>query len=215
MVGQSVSDFTTVTETNTTFVENSGSPPLPVELSAFSANVLSDKDVMLNWRTETEVDNYGFEIQRQTFGNTEWTKIGFVDGNGNSNSPKNYSFIDHNPMNGSKFNYRLKQIDTDGEYEFSNVIEAEIFPGKFILSQNYPNPFNPNTKIIYQIPEASKVTIKVYNMLGAEVASLVNETKEPGIYEVEFNGKNLPSGTYIYRLIAGDFIQVNKMVLMK
>ncbi len=215
MVGQSVSDFTTVTETNTTYVENSGSPPLPVELSGFSADVIAEKEVMLNWRTETEVSNFGFEIQRRTFDYTEWTRIGFVAGNGNSNSPKEYSFTDDNPVNGSRFNYRLKQIDTDGNYEFSNTIEVEIFPGEYVLNQNYPNPFNPTTKITYQISKESNVEIKVYNILGAEVASLVNETKEPGYYEVEFNSINLPSGTYIYRMTAGDFVQVKKMVLMK
>ena len=170
---------------------------------------------MLNWTTETEVSNYGFEIQRRTFGDTEWTRIGFVAGNGNSNSPKHYSFIDENPVNGSKFDYRLKQIDTDGNYEFSNVIEAEIVPEEFVLYQNYPNPFNPVTKITYQISKESKVVIKVYDILGTEAVTLVNETKNPGYYEVEFNGINLTSGTYIYRMTAGDFVEVKKMILLR
>ena len=215
MVGQSVSDFFEVPETNLTYIENSGSPALPVELSGFSADVISEKQVMLNWTTKTEVDNYGFEIQRRTLGDIEWTSVGFVAGNGNSNSPKFYSFTDKNPVNGNRFNYRLKQIDTDGKYEFSNVIEADIVPGGYFLNQNYPNPFNPATKITYQISKESKVVIRVYDMLGAEVVSLVDETKEPGNYEVNFNGVNLPSGTYIYRMTAGNFVEVKKMILMK
>ena len=215
MVGQSISDFFEVPQTNATYIENLGFPPLPVELSGFSADVLSEKEIMLNWKTETEVSNYGFEIQRRTFGDTEWTRIGFVAGNGNSNSPKHYSFTDSHPVNGSRFNYRLKQIDTDGNYEFSNVIEAEIIPGEYVLNQNYPNPFNPVTKITYQISKESKVVIKVYDILGTEVASLVNETKNPGYYEVEFNGINLTSGTYIYRMTAGDYVETKKMILMK
>jgi hypothetical protein len=215
MVGQSISDFFEVPQTNATYIENSGFPPLPVELSGFSADVLSEREVKLNWTTETEVSNYGFEIQRQTFGDTEWRRIGFVAGNGNSNSPKDYSFTDENPVNGSKFNYRLKQIDTDGKYEFSNVIEAEIIPREYTLYQNYPNPFNPATKITYQISKESKVVIKVYDILGTEAVTLVDEIKNPGYYEVEFNGINLTSGTYIYRMTAGEFVEVKKMVLIK
>jgi hypothetical protein len=215
MMGQPISDFFEVPQTNATYIENSGFPPLPVELSGFSANVLSDNEVILNWTTETEVSNYGFEIQRQNFGDTDWTRIGFVAGNGNSNSPKHYSFTDDNPVNGSKFNYRLKQIDTDGNYEFSNVIDAEIIPADYFLYQNYPNPFNPVTKITYQISKESKVVINVYDILGSEVVSLVNDIKEPGYYDVEFKSTNLPSGTYIYRMTAGDFVEVKKMILMK
>jgi hypothetical protein len=215
MVGQSISDFFEVPQNNATYIENSGFPSLPVELSSFSADVVSDNEVILNWTTETEVSNYGFEIQRQNFGATDWTRIGFVAGNGNSNSPKHYSFTDNNPVNGSKFNYRLKQIDTDGDYEFSNVIEAEIIPADYVLYQNYPNPFNPVTKITYQISKESKVVINVYDILGSEVVSLVNDTKEPGYYEVEFNATNLPSGTYIYRMTAGDYFETKKMILMK
>ena len=215
MMGQSVSDFFEVPQTNATYIENSGFPPLPVELSGFSAIVLSEKEVMLKWTTETEVSNYGFEIQRRIFGDIEWTRIGFVAGNGNSNSPKNYSFTDGHPVNGSRFDYRLKQIDTDGNYEFSNVIEAEIVPGEYVLNQNYPNPFNPVTKITYQISKESKVVIKVYDILGTETATLVDEIKSPGYYEVEFNGINLTSGTYIYRMTAGDFVEVKKMILLR
>jgi hypothetical protein len=215
MVGQSTSDFFEVPQTNATYIENLGSSPLPVELSAFSAAVLRPNEVKLSWRTETEVKNYGFEIQRRGFNDNEWTKIGFVAGSGNSNSPKNYSFIDNKPLNGSRFNYRLKQIDSDGNYEFSNVIEAEIIPSEYILNQNYPNPFNPVTTISYRISKESKVVIEVYNILGTEVVTIVNETKQPGYYEVELKGTNLSSGTYFCRMTAGDFVDVKKMILMK
>ncbi|MDZ7623648.1 MAG: hypothetical protein U5J96_04260 [Ignavibacteriaceae bacterium] len=118
--------------------------PLPVELSSFTA-VFSDGTVQLKWITETEVNNYGFDIERKVE-KQEWTQIGFLAGYGNSNSPKTYSFTDNNLIGGSKFQYRLKQIDTDGQYKYSETIEVEISPGNFTLYQNYPNPFNPSNK---------------------------------------------------------------------
>ena len=170
--------------------------------------------MQLNWQTETEVNNYGFEVERNSSGN-EWENIGFVEGQGNSSSPISYSFTDRNAAGGNKLRYRLKQVDFDGEYEYSNEIEVEIVPKKFTLYQNYPNPFNPSTKIRYQLPKETKVTIKIYDILGVEVISLVDEKKESGYYEVELNGIDLSSGTYFYRIIAGDFVEVKKMVLMK
>ena len=192
--------------------------PFPVELSSFSVSIIGSS-VKLSWRTETEVNNYGFEVERQvrssqsSVGNYE--KIGFVNGNGNSNSPKNYSFTDLNPITGSKFYYRLKQIDNDGQFEYSNAVEIELVPTEYALYQNYPNPFNPSTMIRYQLPNESKVVIKIYNILGSEVMELVNERKEAGIYEVEFDTDNLSSGTYIYRIIAGSYIETKKMLLLK
>jgi hypothetical protein len=185
---------------------------LPVELSNFTAKIFKSK-VDLSWRTETEINNFGFEIERKTEGN--WQKVGFVKGNGNSNSPKEYSYLDKNPVGGSKFQYRLKQIDNDGRFEYSKVIEVENVPNEFGLNQNYPNPFNPSTKIRYQIPNESKVVIKIYNILGSEVMELLNEKKDSGIYEVEFNAENLSSGTYIYRIVADNFVQTRKMILLK
>jgi len=192
--------------------------PVPVELTSFTANVRENK-VMLEWATATEVNNYGFEIEKQTgskqsvLGN--WEMIGFVEGHGNSNSPKQYSFTDKNLVGGSLFKYRLKQIDNDGTYEYSDEIEIEIIPVEFALYQNYPNPFNPTTKIRYQLPQESKVIIKIYDILGSEVITLLNEKKEPGVYEIEFNAQHLSSGTYIYRIIAGSFVETKKMILMK
>ncbi|MCF6270624.1 MAG: cellulase family glycosylhydrolase [Melioribacteraceae bacterium] len=184
---------------------------LPVELIKFFATIVRNK-VQINWQTATEVNNYGFEIERSSFQKdgttpvrTDWKMIGFVEGHGNSNSPKDYSFIDADNLSGL-VKYRLKQIDTDGSFEYSNIIEVEInSPKEFKLSQNYPNPFNPSTIIRYDIPngDAMFVTLKVYNSLGEEIEALVNERQTSGSYEVEFNAKNLSTGIYFYRLTAG------------
>jgi len=202
--------------------------PLPVELSSFSGSVIGST-VKLIWRTETEVNNYGFDIERKEgdrSSNTQnWEKVGFVNGNGNSNSPKNYLFEDKTVTTG-KYSYRLKQIDNDGEFEYSKTIEIEFgVPGTYELSQNNPNPFNPTTRIVYQIPEKGNVTLKVFSSLGEEVAVLVNEEKPAGEYVVEFsaiggsafggNAYTLTSGVYFYRLKAGSFVETKKMILLR
>ncbi|NNJ51959.1 MAG: T9SS type A sorting domain-containing protein [Ignavibacteriaceae bacterium] len=187
--------------------------PLPVELAYFSAVVL-DGGVKLEWRTETEVSNYGFEILRSAQ-NDNWEKIGFVEGHGNSNSPKDYSFID-SEVNGGKYSYRLKQIDTDGSFEYSKIIEVDLgSPQEFELSQNYPNPFNPATKIRYTLPEAGNVKLVVYNLLGEQVAELINEFKEAGVHTINFNAENLNSGLYIYKIELTGFTAAKKMQLVK
>ncbi len=187
---------------------------LPVELSSFSASI-TGSTVELNWITMTEVNNYGFEIERMSEKNPSWQKIGFVAGNGNSNSLKTYTFIDSESQPG-KYVYRLKQIDNDGAFEYSNEIEVEFGnPTSFLLEQNFPNPFNPTTKISWQSPVGSHQTLKVYDMLGNELATLVDEFREAGSYEVEFNAAQLSSGVYFYKLEAGPFIQTRKMILMR
>jgi len=191
----------------------SNNAPLPVELNSFTAKT-DDFNVILNWETATEINNYGFDVERKIT-NGDWSKIGYVEGAGNSSSPKSYKFTDNKPIGGSKFIYRLKQIDNDGTYEYSDEIEVEIIPTEFALYQNYPNPFNPNTTIRYQLPQESKVIIKIYDILGSEVITLLNEKKEPGVYEVEFNASHLSSGTYIYRIVADGFVETKKMVLLK
>jgi len=186
--------------------------PVPVELSTFTASVRNNS-VTLNWKTETEVNNYGFELERKNEDN--WERIVFVKGHGNSNSPKEYSYTDKSPIGGSKFQYRLKQIDNNGQFEYSEVVGVELIPTEYALYQNYPNPFNPITKIRYQLPKESKVVIKIYDVLGSEVMELLNEQKEAGVYAVEFNADNLSSGTYIYRIIAESFMDTKKMILLK
>jgi hypothetical protein len=186
---------------------------LPVELLSYTAKVI-DNSVQLSWETATEINNFGFEIERKT-DNTIWENIGFAPGHCNSTSLNSYLFTDNTPKSGTKFKYRLKQIDLNGKYEFTNEIEIEIVPSEFTLFQNYPNPFNPTTKIRYQLPNESKVVIKIYNILGSEVMELVNDKKEAGVYEVEFNADNLSSGTYIYKINADNFVQTKKMILLK
>ena len=190
---------------------------LPVELTSFISNVEGNK-IELNWRTATEVNNYGFEIERSQTSNVKsetWEKIGFVQGNGNSNSPKNYSFTDE-PTGGKEFKYRLKQIDIDGAFEYSFEITAKLENvSNYKLDQNFPNPFNPYTKISYTIPQKAYVHLRVYDMLAKQVAELVNTTQESGRYEATFDGSKLPSGVYFYKLEAENYIEVKKLLLVK
>jgi hypothetical protein len=211
------SDFSLQTEASTT-IQNSNSSPLPVELSAFSALVQKD-GIKLIWQTETEVNNYGFEIERTSIVKDQtsevWEKMGFVNGSGNSNSPKNYSYQDMNVISG-KYSYRLKQIDTDGKFEYSKAIEVNLNgPGKFELSQNYPNPFNPTTTIKFSIPEAGYVKLTLYNILAQEIKTLINESKEAGVHTINFNASDLNSGLYIYKLEVNGLTQTRKMTLVK
>lgn len=204
-----------------TFSGTNGDNPLPVELTSFTAE-LNGSIVTLFWITETEVDNYGFDVERASSKTTplqEWKKIGFVEGHGNSNSPKEYSFVDDNPPSGT-IQYRLKQIDNDGSYEYSDVVSVETgIPKDYELKQNFPNPFNPTTKIVYKIPVDGFVTIKVYNILSQEVASLVNEKKEAGSHTIIFDGSTagggLSSGLYFLRLNSGNYTGLIKMVFVK
>ena len=191
---------------------------VPVELSSFTASAIG-KSVKLNWRTETEVNNYGFEMERKdgsaqsSVGNYE--KIGFIGGNGNSNSPNNYSFID-DKLSSGKYTYRLKQIDSDGKFEYSSIVEIDLGnPTEYTLEQNYPNPFNPNTIVRFTIPEAGNVTIKLFNLLGEEIQTLLDETKDAGTYSINFSAQNLNSGVYLYKIKSGTFSQVRKMTLIK
>ena len=194
---------------------------LPVELTSFSA-LAQNEAVNLTWETATEVNNYGFEIQRSANVGTsrdlslQWNKVGFVEGHGNSNSAKQYSYVDNSVRAGQSYSYRLKQIDFDGQFEYSSVVNVEVgVPMEFSLAQNYPNPFNPSTSIEYSVPSNEFVTLKVYDVLGNTVSTLVNETKEAGKYNVSFDASNLTSGIYFYSINAGGFTQVKKMMLVK
>ena len=193
------------------------SNPFPVELSSLSA-VIIGSSVKLNWKTETEINNYGFEIERRKTldaSGEKWEMIGFVNGNGNSNSPKNYAF-DDNGLLPRKYSYRLKQIDNDGQFEYSKVIEVDFnSPKKFELTQNYPNPFNPITTISWEIQKDDFVTLKIYDILGNEMHTVVNEYQQAGFYQRNFDASSLSSGLYFYTLQSGNFIKTRKMILMK
>ncbi len=202
---------------NTTIVQSSNSA-LPVELTSFTASI-ADNKVNLNWQTVTEVNNYGFEIERTAYINIAWEKVGFVQGHGNSNSPNDYSFIDK-PNSRSTFKYRLKQIDTDGKYEYSPEVEVNLnAPSDFSVKQNFPNPFNPSTKIEFSIPSDNNVEIKVFNVLGMEVTTLLNEHRQAGMHSVEFNSSStaggLSSGIYFYKVVSGNYSEIKKMLLLR
>lgn len=203
-------------------VGGGSSNPLPVELISFTASVLENK-VTLNWSTATELNNYSFEIERASLQNNgtmpirmEWEKIGFINGHGNSNSPKEYSFRDKSVTSG-KFFYRLKQIDIDGKYKYSIEIEIEMkqLPTEYVLEQNYPNPFNPTTEINFSIPTAGNVKLVVYNSIGQQVTELLNSNIEIGNHKVNFDANNLSSGIYFYRISTGNFTKVKKMLVIK
>ncbi|MCH8034270.1 MAG: T9SS type A sorting domain-containing protein [Bacteroidetes bacterium] len=212
---------------------------LPVELKSFTASVAGN-DVYLNWSTATELNNSGFEVEKSSLlppayqgGGGEvgggWEKIGFVPGHGTTTETQIYSFDDKSVSSG-KYQYRLKQIDYDGTFEYSDIVEVEVgLPTEFSLEQNYPNPFNPSTKIKFTIPTSPLnpspyqgegqrerfITLIVYDVLGNEVATLVNEEKPAGSYEVNFDATGLTSGIYFYQLKAGSFIQTKKMILLR
>jgi len=212
LTGWAVGSYGTIIKT-----ESGG---VPVELTSFNA-FLNKNKVELNWNTATELNNQGFEIHRKLL-EQEYIKIGFVPGRGTTTEPQFYSFTDES-LEPGKYQYRLKQIDYDGSFEYSNIIEVTVeLPNEFSLSQNYPNPFNPTTSLRYAVGSGQFVSLKVYDVLGNEVATLVNEEKPAGEYEVEFNAashsgnvRNLPSGVYFYQLQAGSFVETKKMILMK
>ena len=204
---------------------------VPVELTSFRGRIVDGKSVLV-WSTATEINNLGFEIQRtplippfdKGWKDEEWVTVGFVEGNGTTTEPHAYSFSESGQ--GGVVYYRLKQIDFNGSFEYSKVIELNtVSVTTMELSQNYPNPFNPSTNIIYQIANDSFVSLNVYNTLGEEVSTLINEFKTAGNYNVTFSAIggsasggdawNLPSGIYVYRLHTGNFAETKKMVLKK
>ena len=193
--------------------------PLPVQLASFTGKIENKRDVSLSWKTSSEINNSGFEVQRkQTDGS--WSKVGFVNGSGNSTTEKTYTYNDKK-LNTGKYNYRLKQVDNNGNYEYydlNTVMEVGV-PTKYDMSQNYPNPFNPVTKIDFDLPLDSRVNIVLYDITGREVKTLVNDSRKAGYYTVQFNASDLSSGTYFYRIMtksgAQDFVMTKKMMLVK
>lgn len=196
--------------------------PLPVELASFTS-IIDNNAVTLTWETATEVNNYGFDVERKNQSGN-WEKLGFVEGGGTTNSTKVYSFIDDNIINENEVSYRLKQIDIDGTFNYSKILVVDVsvltgieddLPHSTKLSQNYPNPFNPTTTFSFELAEISFVNLSVYDVIGQKVAELVNESLVGGVYNREFNAKNLPSGTYICALTVGQEVFYNKILLLK
>jgi hypothetical protein len=191
--------------------------PLPVELTSFNANAVNNK-ITLNWSTASEINNYGFEVERiagSQFKNN-WEKIGFVKGNGSSTAVHNYSFSDY-PENNSMINYRLKQIDYNGNFDYSETIEIEFNqPNKFSLEQNYPNPFNPTTIIKFTTPDdmSSAPVLTIFDILGNKIDEFILESKS-GSHEIDFDGSRISSGVYIYKLTADSKSLSRKMILSK
>jgi hypothetical protein len=203
--------------------------PLPVLLSSFSSS-LKGRDVVLNWKTDKEINNEGFNIERiqsssakkdgGPSGSQNWEKIGYVQGKGTVNNPTNYSFEDRKLQTG-KYKYRLKQIDVNGNFEYFALNgEVEIgVPVKFELSQNYPNPFNPATNIDFELPFDGKVYIVIFDITGREVKTLLNESRTAGFHTIRFNASDLSSGLYFYRILVRtakkDYIATKKMAIIK
>ena len=195
-------------------------PILPVELTSFTAQA-QDQSVILNWVTATELNNRGFEIQRKVV-EGDFATIGFIKGEGTTTNQKEYSYADKNLVDGKYF-YRLKQLDFSGEYKYSKTIEVEVrLLDNFTLEQNYPNPFNPTTTIGYVLQEKSNTKLTLINVIGEEVAILVNEEKDKGYHKVDFNARSLPSGVYLYKLQvyparsgAGNFVETKKLMLLR
>jgi len=194
------------------FTVSDASTPLPVELVSFTAKQL-DNNIILNWKTATEINNLGWNIEK--YSNNAWQKIVFISGSGNSSSSKEYSYIDNKISSGIN-KYRLGQLDKDGKINILNSVDVN---GTLNITSynitNYPNPFNPSTSIRFEVPEKSFINISVYNALGQKVIDLVNETFEKGIYERNFNASDLSSGIYIYKLNAGKYNISKKMLLVK
>jgi len=225
LVDVSISNPRTISNINTTTFSiwsvSAEDAPLPVTLSNLNSSI-SGRNIKLNWTTESEINNKGFDVERADVRSKDliFNKIGFVCGQGTVSTPSNYSFEDRNLMSG-KYKYRLKQIDVNGNFEYfalNGEIEIGV-PKSFNLSQNYPNPFNPVTKINFDLPEDGKVELRLYDMLGREVSTLINEVRTAGYYTVNLNASNLSSGIYIYRLISKtsdkDFVATKKMILIK
>ena len=193
--------------------------PLPVQLASFNSTV-NGRDVNLKWATYSEQNNSHFNVERKNTSDENWNMIGKVTGSGNSNEIRNYTFADKG-VNTGTYNYRLKQVDYNGNYEYHNLSNAVVIgvPNKYELSQNYPNPFNPTTKIDFQLPRDSKVMIKLYDVSGREVRTIVNEKRTAGFYTVGFDASGLSSGVYFYTIIAGfsgnEFVGTKKMVVVK
>ena len=197
-----------------TFDNTGNGSVLPVELVSFSANVAGNS-IILCWQTATEINTSAFEIERAAYGSNNWNKAGSLRAAGNSNAPQYYSFTDPNPLSGNS-SYRLKSIDNDGSFKFSNVLSVSRSAAmKFQLSQNFPNPFNPTTTIAFNLPVQGLVDLKIYDVLGNVVTTLVNEEKAAGNYTVQFDAGKFSSGVYFYKLTIDGVSICKKMSVIK
>ncbi len=196
------------------FIYSTADAGLPVELTSFTA-MEKNGEIILKWQTASEINNYGFRIERRD-GNVEWSTIGFAEGHGTANSLHEYSFTD-NQRSSNGCSYRLKQIDRNGAFKYSHEVDVinGSSPAKFELMQNFPNPFNPSTAIKFQVPSAGNVTVRVYDNIGRVVDVPVDRMMEAGYHTTAFNGTSLSSGIYIVRLSFGGRSLIQKIVLMK
>ncbi|HEX9656028.1 MAG TPA: T9SS type A sorting domain-containing protein [Bacteroidota bacterium] len=198
--------------------------PLPVQLASFTAHPTQQSTVLLEWSTVSEVNNFGFEVQRKGSSDPSFASLPgvFIPGHGTTIEPHYYSHTDETASAG-QWSYRLKQIDYDGTTSFSPVVVVDILTGvgaqeiptEYYLDQNYPNPFNPSTVIEYGLPERANVSLTVYNSLGQVVATLVQGEQEKGVHTVRLNAANLSSGVYMYTLQAGNFVSTKKLMLVR
>jgi len=210
VAGENLSDLEANTDAAQIIWDNS---VVPVELTSFTA-ISNNGIVELNWETATEINNHGFEIERR-MESSEFRTIGFVEGAGTVSETRSYIYLDKTVEQGINY-YRLKQIDFNGSYEYSDEVEVEMIGLlSFNLEQNYPNPFNPSTSINFSLPEAGNIRLAVYNTVGEEVAILVNGFTEAGFYNVTFDAASLPSGIYLYKLQSANSVQTKKMMLLK
>jgi hypothetical protein len=198
---------------NFSIVRLTADDPVPVEITTFTASV-SDNNVILQWETASETNNYGFEVQRKSI-NSEFEVLGFISGSGTTTESRTYFFTDSKLISGEYY-YRLKQLDFDGSFSYSDEIAVEVeTPAEYALEQNYPNPFNPTTNITFSLAEASVVKMAVYNLLGQKVSVILDEQREAGSHSITFDASELPSGTYFYTIETPEFRQTKKMILTK
>jgi len=195
------------------------STPVQIEINNYNVYTYNENKIILEWKTLSEINNFGFEIEKSR-DKLNWRKIGFIKGYGTTYSENSYIFHE-NENSAGKYYYRLKQIDFDGSYQYSQIIELKtLIPEKWEIEQNFPNPFNTETIIKYKTPKNLFVSLKIYDILGKEVKTLVNEFKQSGYYYVKWDGKNdgfidLPSGIYFYEIKTKEFHKIKKMVLLR
>jgi len=191
----------------------------PVELSSFVVEYAPNNvnnALLLKWQTASETNNLGFDIERSIGTEDNWEKIAFIRGFGTTSSTKFYEFIDDEATTEDIYYYRLKQIDTNGEYAYSDVVEFQVSaPNEFALKQNYPNPFNPSTNIVFQLKEDVNVKLAVYDLLGRQIATIVDQPMKAGTHKVSFDASDVSAGVYFYSIKAGSYSELKKMTLIK